>query len=256
MGSPLSEQDRADNEFQHIVTITRPFWMKKTEVTRKEWGVITSYGLYEDESYPQIGGYETEFSKHPMSGVSFFDILAYANVLSIKEGFSACYNLSICQSEDDEFICNGVLDFSLDCDGYRLPTEAEWEYAYRAGTITPFYNGSTLTDLDRIAWHGHGALFYEDQKIGSPHPVAQKEPNAWGLFDMSGNVSEWVWGPTDDDDGDYPNHPRIDPKSPIIFSQKRDFFVIIRGCDYRDDMDECRAARRMSDHPSHRQDYI
>ncbi len=68
---------------------------------------------------------------------------------------------------------------------YQLPTEAQWEYACRAGTTTPYYNGSTMADLDKIAW-------FNANSGGKPHPVGQKQPNAWGLYDMLGNIREFV----------------------------------------------------------------
>lgn len=262
MGSPTGEEGREDDETQHLVTITRPFLIKKTEITRQDWAFITTYDVNDKEDCCDLPGGEckSDCDHRPKSHISFFDVLAYANALSIKEGLPPCYDLSVCKgsifSDKDELLCYGTLDFDLDCKGYRLPTEAEWEYAYRAGTTTPFYNGGTLADLDQIAWHGHGASYIEDQKDTEAHPVAQKKPNACGLFDMSGNVEEWVWGSTD---LDYPHHLLTDPKSPLfLFPDSPDKYchVSLRGGSYADNMEDCRAARRGATAPDNRQLYI
>ncbi len=114
----------------------------------------------------------------PVTNTGPFEIRTFCNRLSKAAGFEPCYN-------EETRVC----DFTKN--GFRLPTEAEWEYACRAGTTTLFYTGNTERDLDRAGWHlGNSG--------GKTHPVGQKEPNKWGLFDMHGNVLEFCednWNP-------------------------------------------------------------
>src|ERR1039458_3679189 len=142
MGSPESEPNRKADEERHQVTLTRGFQMGKYPVTRVQWEAV-------------MRGKPSEFrglqGSVPVEQVSWND----------------------CQ----EFITK--LNTLVPGGGFRLPTEAEWEYACRAGT-----EGARYGDLGEIAW-------YQNNSGGSPHPVGQKKPNDWGLYDMLGNVLEW-----------------------------------------------------------------
>jgi len=157
MGSPSAEEGRKSDETQHSVTITRAFCMKTTEVTQGEW---------QAEAGANPSRFQNCGANCPVENVTWDDAVWYANALSRREGLPACYA--------------GSTFTGLDCRGYRLPTEAEWEYAARAGTTAATYG-----NLDSVAWY--------DQNAGeTTHPVRQKEPNAWGLYDMLGNVWEWT----------------------------------------------------------------
>ena len=157
MGSPMGEEGHDDDETQHRVTITRGYCMKATEVTQGEWQAV-------------MGSNPSKFTNCgancPVEQVSWDDAVGYANALSRREGLPECYS--------------GSTFAGLGCTGYRLPTEAEWEYAARAGTT-----GARYGNLDSVAW-------YDQNARGTPHPVRQKQPNAWGLYDMLGNVWEWT----------------------------------------------------------------
>ncbi len=163
MGSPPGEEGREDDESQHSVTITRAYCMKATEVTQGEWQAV-------------MGSNPSKFTNCgancPVEQVSWEDAVGYANALSRREGLPECYA--------------GSTFTGLGCRGYRLPTEAEWEYAARAGTT-----GSRYGNLDSVAW-------FDENSGAATHPVGQKLPNAWGLYDMLGNVWEWTgdWSDT------------------------------------------------------------
>jgi formylglycine-generating enzyme required for sulfatase activity len=167
MGSPTSEPGRDPDEALHWVKVTRPFWLKATEVTQSEWESV-------------MGSNPSHFSacgpSCPVEQVSWEDAIDYMNRISVRDGLEPCYGE------------RGVFK-GLDCEGYRLPTEAEWEFAARAATQGPRYG-----ELNQIAWHF-------DNSQERPHPVRLKAANAWGLHDMLGNVWEWVhdrYGPYED----------------------------------------------------------
>jgi formylglycine-generating enzyme required for sulfatase activity/serine/threonine protein kinase len=156
MGSALGETQREDDERPHDVTLTRGFWLHATEVTQGQYEAL-------------MGSNPSEFKacgpSCPVDSVSWQEAVAYMDRLSLRDGLEACYA--------------GGRFKGPQCSGYRLPTEAEWEYAARAGSSEARHG-----DPEVIAWH--------DANAGkTPHPVATKQPNAWGLHDMLGNVWEW-----------------------------------------------------------------
>jgi formylglycine-generating enzyme required for sulfatase activity len=210
MGSPNSEAGRDGDETLHSVTLTRSLWLQATEVTQAQWQAVMG------PNPSIVNGCGT----CPASGVSWNDAVIYLNALSESEGLDACY-------EGSRFV-------GLDCSGYRLPTEAEWEYAVRAGTTEARYG-----ELDRIAWHGGNAGY-------STHPVAQKDANAWGLHDMLGNVWEWVHDRYGDFGGD-----TTDPTGPSSGP-----FRVIRGGGWSNDASLIRAANRYGYSPSYLDQFI
>jgi formylglycine-generating enzyme required for sulfatase activity len=175
MGSPPGEQGGRLSEAQHSVTITRGFCMKATEVTQGEWEAVMGSN---PSSFKNCG------ATCPVESVSWRSAVRFANQLSLREGLQPCF-------EGDAFL-------GLSCSGYRLPTEAEWEYAARAGTTE-----STNSAVQSLAW-------FAGNNEGKPtHPVGGKIANAWGLSDMLGNVWEW----TIDVYREHPSNPEVDPVS-------------------------------------------
>jgi len=150
MGSPETETDRNRDETQHEVTISKPFYMGVTHVTVRQYAqfVKDTRQKHEETKFKQTGD-------HPVVKVNWDDAQAFCAWLSNKSGKSV-----------------------------RLPTEAQWEYACRAGTTTRFSFGDGDGDLGNYAW-------YCDNSAEMTHPVGQKKPNAWGLYDMHGNAWQW-----------------------------------------------------------------
>ncbi len=231
MGSPEGELGQGSDEEQHEVTLTQAFFLDATEVTQGEWESLMG----------NTPSKNSGCSTCPVERVSYWDALAYANALSASEGLPACYDLSGCTGSPGtaSYDCSGVALTSSDgtpygCVGFRLPTESEWEYAYRAGTTTAFYSGGISKtgcnepNLAEIGW-------YCGTAAGQTHPVGGKAPNAWGLYDMAGNVWEWVW----DWHGSYPTTSVEDPMG-VTGGSKR----VIRGGGFYDFASYLRAAYR------------
>jgi len=233
MGSPSNEGSkfgwwgRDSDETQHQVTLTRDFLMQSTEVTQAQWQAL-------------MGNNPSSFTgdaNRPVDQVSWYDAVAYANALSVADGLPVAYNLSGCSGTPgtDNYSCGDVTltaPTPYATTGWRLPTEAEWEYAYRAGTTTAWYNGDDESKVGDIAW-------FSSNSSDTTHPVAQKQPNAWGLYDMAGNVWEWCW----DRYGGYPGTV-TDPVGPTEGS-----FRVFRGGSWFFDESNTRAAFRYYDSP-------
>ena len=182
MGSPTGEKCRGSDETQHQVTLSNNFMIQSTEVTQAQFNAVMAN---KPSKFTSCGG------TCPVEQVTWHEAVAYCNALSQKDGLTACYT---CTGSGKSMTCKETMATVgkgiYSCKGYRLPTEAEWEYAYRSGTATALYSGSitncTSSDnnADKIGW-------YSTNSSSKPHPAGQKSSNAWGLYDMAGNVWEW-----------------------------------------------------------------
>jgi formylglycine-generating enzyme required for sulfatase activity len=185
----------------HQVTLTKPFKMGVHEVTQAQY-----------EQVMKNNPSKFKGADHPVVMVSWTDAMEFCRRLSELPAEKAAGNV------------------------YRLPTEAEWEYACRAGTTTQFSFGDDESDLGDYAW-------YDDNSDGKTHPVGEKLPNAWGLYDMHGNVREWC----QDRFGDYPSGSVTDPSGATSGSYR-----VSRGGSWYGTAGYCRSAIRGRDSPSYR----
>ena len=157
MGSPMTEAGRSERETEHRVRITKPFYLSVHEVTQQQYEKVmgNNPSWFGGLGHGNDRASAIDTSQLPVERVTWHESVAFCRKLSEHQGAK-----------------------------YRLPTEAEWEYACRAGTSTAYSCGNDVRQLPQYAW-------YEDNSKNTTHPVGKKLPNAWGLFDMHGNVSEW-----------------------------------------------------------------
>lgn len=238
MGSPQDEIGRdALHEVPTEVTLTHALLIQTTEVTQAQWG----------QHFELNPSFHADCPQCPVELVNWWEALQYLNALSSAEGLPGCYFLSQCQGDvgvqcsgcEQKFRCRSVRFEGIECQGWRLPTEAEWEYATRAGSTEAFYSGP-ITDpeqdsaLDDTAWYAATAG-------DTTQEVGQLRPNAFGLYDTHGGVFEWVW----DRFAPYAAGPLTDPTGPDPF----DTLQVIRGGSYRSTAAVCRSAARAVANP-------
>jgi formylglycine-generating enzyme required for sulfatase activity len=199
MGSPPSEPDRDSNESWHFVVISE-FKMGKYQVTQGQYEVV----MGNNPSYFTTPvSPETSTVNRPVERVSWYDAIIFCNKLSMMKGLNPVYRINGSTDPDDwgdvptdwyspRKDAWDAVQMLTSSNGYRLPTEAQWEYACRAGTTTAYNTGDTISDS--TGW-------YLNNSGNRTHSVGEKPSNPWGLYDMHGNVFEWCW----DWYGDYPN---------------------------------------------------
>ncbi|MFY9225431.1 MAG: formylglycine-generating enzyme family protein, partial [Blastocatellia bacterium] len=197
MGSPLNEKGRRGDEILHKVTLSS-FYMGKYEVTQAQWNIVASLPMVNTFLLARPSGFKGD-DNLPIEQVSWEDAVEFCARLSRLTGKA-----------------------------YRLPTEAEWEYAARAGT-----KGTRSGNLDEIAW-------YDKNSDWKTHVVGQKKANPWGLYDMYGNIYEWCW----DLYGDYPSTDVVNPKGVESGATR-----ILRGGGWGGGAEYCRSATRIGGVP-------
>jgi formylglycine-generating enzyme required for sulfatase activity len=206
MGSPESEKGRKENETQHEVTISKGYYLGVYEVTQAQYEKV----IGKNPSRFQGAIVGNENADLPVENVSWHDAVEFCKKLS---------------DLPEEKKAGRV---------YRLPTEAQWEYACRAGGETAYSFGESSESMCDYAWFDENSRF-------QTHPVGQKKPNAWGLYDMHGNVFEWC----SDRLGEYPKGAVSDPAGPEEGSDR-----VFRGGGWHYEAADCRSANRDGDAPS------
>jgi sulfatase modifying factor 1 len=214
MGSPANDADSLTHERpQHEVEIRQGFAMSETEVTQEQYQAVMGSNPFDFKD-------RKNWQQHPVEEVSWLDAVQYCNKLSVAEAKEPCYQI---EGEQVKW-AKGVA-----CKGYRLPTEAEWEYAARAEEGTT-YAGSNRAE--EVGWFG------EKLETGSSHEVKGKKPNQWGLYDMSGNVWELVW---DEYSDAYKEGVQVDPTGPLLSRSDR----VSRGGSWVNGAGRLRVAHRV-----------
>ncbi len=220
MGSPESEPERSSDEIQHSVTVG-DFYMSKTEISQKEYQEIMG-------GNPSV----TKGDDLPVTNITWYDAVQYCNKLSQKEGLTPCYTIS-----------GNTVTWDKSANGYRLPTEAEWEYAARANTATPFSFGDYVHNSDANCYNAYGYnndasgnwVNGSDAYLRKTVAVNQYPANDYGLYNMHGNAAEWVW----DWYSEYDSKTTINPTGSESGNAK-----VVRGGGWNDHPKHIRSAYR------------
>jgi sulfatase modifying factor 1 len=253
-GSAATEQGRWPDETQHDVRITRPFYLGVYEVTQAEYRQVMKVS---PSSFSPTGNHKAKVDKFetqnfPVENISFFDALAFCNELSKLDHFQAYYQLDEIERSGESIRAAKVT--VRGGHGYRLPTEAEWEYACRAGTATPYHYGaggngnSSNVRGATIAAGGYGGEI-KGPNLARTCVRGNYPANAWGLFDMHGNVGEWCFDFYDKEY--YAAAPRLDPAGPAEGKHR-----VWRGGSWLVAESSCRSAARSFHTPDERKDYL
>jgi formylglycine-generating enzyme required for sulfatase activity len=257
MGSPGSESGRNDNEARHSVTLSQGFWVGTKEVTQGLYQrVMGSNPSQVGEQYwngktqgacKEYKGVSLVDASYPVMCVDWLDAVRFANKLSELEGLSPAYRIS-----------GDSVSWDRSANGYRLLTEAEWEYAARAGSSTTWTGTSEESGICRygnVADASAKRKFSDwtvaacDDRYAGLAPVGSFQPNAWGLYDMTGNVWEWTWDWYDS--SYYQSSSNVDPVGPDGGSYR-----VSRGGSWHNDASYARVAYRGFSDPSFRDYYL
>ena len=219
MGSPANEAEREDSEVQHQVTVSA-FYMGKNLVTQKEYQEVmgTNPSRFKGDNLP-------------VERVSWFDAVEYCNKRSQKEGLTPAYIISGSGN-------NQTVKWNWNANGYRLPTEAEWEYAARGGLLSEGYKYSGSNNIDSVAWYSN-----DDTQESNIQPVGLKKANELGIYDMSGNVWEYC---SDYYKESYTAYTQKNPTGPKKedLNTGEDLRIIIRGGSFKHSAIGCQVSYR------------
>lgn len=207
----MGDKDEVD-AVPHEVTVGS-FWMDTRLVTQQQY-----------QQYMGSNPSRWKGDQNPVEQLRWSDAVRFCNKRSEAEGRKPCYDLN-------------TLKCDFQADGYRLPTEAEWEFACRAGTKTAFFFGESPSKLGEYAW-------FDKNSGGHPRPVGQKQPNPLGLYDMVGNV--WQWCNDFYKVDYYAESPKVDPKGPDQGQNK-----VLRGGAWRFSAENCRSGYRYNESPGY-----
>lgn len=231
-----TEDERIKSEGpQHKVILTQPYYLGAHEVTQQDYESVTGVNpsIYSQNGPQPAFRPDFDTSRMPVENVSWNDVTDYCTKLSVKEKLQPRYSRT------------GASVTPLEGNGYRLPTEAEWEFACRAGTTTRVWFAND-EDVSQSVWLTYPAG-------GRPYPVGQLKPNPFGLYDIYGNICEWVqdgWSPADYEQ--FAAEPAIDPSSPIAGAPKR----VLRGAVWPLTAVGCSSSRRLPEPVSNRRHYF
>jgi formylglycine-generating enzyme required for sulfatase activity len=256
MGSPSGEPGQYINETRYQVTLTKSFYIGKYPVTQAQYKAVMGRGVLQQQAL------FTDFMRdygigdnYPMYYVSWYDALVFCNLLSIAEGLSPAYSIegrteprdwNSIPTVDNSALWNTV-QIVAGSNGYRLPTEAQWEYACRAGTTTAFNWGINYINYTQANYRANSIV--DNNRTAGPYLawttlVGSYAPNAWGLYDMHGNVREkcWDW---------YTSTPgsaaKTDPTGAVSGNTR-----VLKGGSWKDDASRVRSAYRTGSAPGWR----